>query len=307
MASVPNDRPTLRTILDEGGKNLAAGPHPERARRDAETLLLHVLRKSAPETTLAGLIAHDADPMSAESAAEFCCQISRRLAGEPIQYIAGEVEFCGLRLAVNRDVLIPRPETEHLVEAAIEVAEKRWLARIGSGPEMVPSLQIVDVGTGSGAIALALAKGKFFSMITATDVSPAALAVARLNAARNGMGDHVRFVQGDLLEPAGPGPFDMIVSNPPYVAEGDRGSLDVEVRDYEPAQALFAGADGLAIYRRLIPAAYEVLAADGVLLLEMGYGQREALRDLLAKAGFTGVKFFDDLQGIPRVAVAERG
>jgi release factor glutamine methyltransferase len=302
-----NDRPALRSALDEAGKALAAGPHADRARRDAETLLLHVLRRNAPKTTLAGLIAHDAEPLSAESAAAFRRSVERRLAGEPIQYITGAAEFYGLELQVNRDVLIPRPETEHLVEAAIELAEREWLARIGPGePDIIQPLQIVDVGTGSGAIALALAKGPFFSVITATDISSAALNVARLNAARDGTGDHVRFVLGDLLSPAGPGPFDIIVSNPPYVPESDRNTLDAEVREFEPAQALFAGADGLEVYRRLIPQAYGVLKPGGFLLLEIGYGQREALQGLLETAGFAEIRFFDDLQGIPRVAVAQR-
>ncbi len=292
MPPAPNDRPTLRYALDEAQKVLAEGSHPERARRDTETLLLRALRKNAPETNLAWLIAHDGEPLAPDAAATFCDLIERRLAGEPIQHIIGEAEFYGMPFHVNRDVLIPRPETEHLVEKAIALAAE--FARP----------KILDVGTGSGAIAIALAHALPFAEITATDISPAALAVAKDNAASNGFADRVRFLEGDLLDPAGPGPFDMVVSNPPYVPESDRATLDVEVRDYEPALALFAGEDDLAIYRRLIPTAFGAIVAGGFLALEIGYGQQEAIHALLAGAGFSGIEFTEDLQKIPRVVVA---
>lgn len=284
---------------------LAAGPHPERARRDAETLLLHVLRQNAPETTLAGLIAHDADPLALDAAAAFRDSIERRRAGEPIQYIAGEAEFYGLPFYVNRDVLIPRPETELLVEKAIELAQE--LRKTNMLPEpRFPGLQIVDVGTGSGAIAVALAHALPFAEIAATDISSAALAVAKRNAERNGVTDRIRFLEGDLLDAVGPGPFDIVLSNPPYVPETDRNTLDVEVCNFEPAQALFAGEDGLAIYRRMLPAAFRVLVAGGILLLEIGHSRQKAIQALLKKEGFAEIEFFNDLQGIPRVAKAQR-
>ena len=309
MPPAPNDRPTLRFALDEAQRVLAAGPHPERARRDTETLLLHALRKTAPQTNLdtsqAWLIAHDGEPLAPDAAATFCDLVKRRLAGEPIQYITGDAEFYGLPFHVNRDVLIPRPETEHLVEMAIALAQK--LRQAGAIPDpRIPSLRIVDVGTGSGAIAVALAHALPFAEITATDISAAALAVARNNAARNGVIGRVRFLDGDLLEPVVNEHFDIVVSNPPYVPESDRATLDVEVRDYEPAQALFAGEDGLAIYRRLIPAAFGALVPGGFVALEIGYGQQEAIHALLAGAGFSGIEFTEDLQKIPRVAVAQR-
>ena len=191
-------------------------------------------------------------------------------------------------------MLIPRPETEHLVEKVIE------LARGFERP------RIVDVGTGSGAIAVALAYNLPDARITATEISAAALEVARANAARNGVAERVRFFEGDLLAPVAGELFDLVVSNPPYVPEGDRDALSVEVRDYEPAQALFAGADGLAIYRRLIPAAFAALVRGGSVALEIGYGQQGAVDALLADAGFTEIEFTKDLQGIPRVAVARR-
>jgi release factor glutamine methyltransferase len=294
MTLAPTARPTLRLALDAAEKVLAEGAHAVRARRDTETLLLQVLKKNAPETNRAWLIAHDGEPLEADAAATFCDLIGRRLAGEPIQYITGEAEFYGLPFHVNREVLIPRPETEHLVEKAIALAAEFVRPRI------------VDVGTGSGAIAVALAHALPFAEITASDISADALAVAKANAARNIVADRVRFLEGDLLEPVAGEHFDIVVSNPPYVPESDRATLDVEVRDYEPAHALFAGADGLAIYRRLIPAAFRALVPGGFVALEIGYGQQEAVHALLANESFAGIKFAADLQGIPRVAVARR-
>ena len=300
MPPAPNDRPTLRYALDEAQKVLAEGSHPERARRDAESLLLFVLRQNAPERNLAWLIAHDGEPLAPDAAATFCDLVERRLAGEPIQYIIGEAEFYGLPFYVNRDVLIPRPETEHLVEKAIALAQNLRLDGAN------PVLRIVDVGTGSGAIAVALAYALPFAETTATDISPAALAVGKANAARIGFAGRMRFFEGDLLEPVEGEQFDMVVSNPPYVPESDRNTLDDEVRDYEPAQALFAGEDGLQIYRRLIPAAFGALVPRGYVLLEIGYGQQESIHAVLEGAGFSGIEFTADLQGIPRVVVARR-
>ncbi len=300
MTIVSNDRPTLRMALDAAQKVLAEGPHPARARRDAETLLLDALRQNAPEANPAWLIAHDADALAPDRAAAFCDAIERRLAGEPIQHIVGEAEFYGLPFLVNRDVLIPRPETELLVEKAMALAEELRFSADMPGP------RIVNVGTGSGAIAVTLAHKLPFAAITATDISAAALAVARANAARHAVADRVRFLEGDLLAPVAGELFDLVVSNPPYVPESDRATLDVEVRDHEPPQALFAGSDGLDLYRRLLPESFDVLTAGGILLLEIGYGQQQALHALLRKEGFIGIEFFADFQGIPRVAVARR-
>jgi len=294
MPPTPDARPTLRLALDAAEKVLAEGAHPERARRDTETLLLHALKTNVPHANLAWLIAHEDEPLAADAAGPFCDLIERRLAGEPIQYITGEAEFYGLPFHVNRDVLIPRPETEHLVEKVMALAA-----------EFVRP-KIVDVGTGSGAIAVALAHALPFAVITATDISADALAVAKANAARNGVADRVRFFKGDLLEAVAGEHFDIVISNPPYVPESDHATLDVEVRDYEPAQALFAGEDGLQIYRRLIPAAFGALVPGGFLALEIGYGQRAGIEALLVREGFAGIEFIPDLQGIARVAVARR-
>jgi len=280
---------SLQSWVLNGEARLRMGPHPERARRDAETLAMHLIHRDR-----VFLVTNPQAEVSAEGAVAYSALIERRLAGEPIQYITGETEFYGLPFHVNRDVLIPRPETEHLVEKALSLAAEFERPRI------------VDVGTGSGAIAVALAHKLPDARITAIDVSPAALAIARGNAERNGVAERIRFLEGDLLGPVAGEKFDFVVSNPPYVAESDRGSLAVEVREYEPAQALFAGRDGLDVYRRLIPNARTAPVPGGFLALEIGYGQDSAVAGLLAASGFEQIEFTADLQGIPRVASARR-
>ncbi|MDP8990385.1 MAG: peptide chain release factor N(5)-glutamine methyltransferase, partial [Acidobacteriota bacterium] len=207
----------------------------------------------------------------------------QRMKGEPTQYITGRQEFYGREFRVTRDVLIPRPETEHLIEAA--------LAR---GAE-----SILDIGTGSGAIAVTLAL-ETTMRVTATDVSPAALRVARQNA--QALAARVDFVACDLGAAFNDGSFDLVVSNPPYVAERDRASLQSEVRDHEPGLALFGGEDGLAVYRRLIPEATRLLRPDGWLMMELG--DAEAVREMCAD--WSGVEVVNDLAGIPRVLLARR-
>ena len=294
MDSSPTDSVTIRATLDETECTLGGGAHPEKARRDAEALLLLALRREEPGATRAWLIAHEDERVAPETVSVLRALVERRLAGEPMQYIAGEAEFYGLPFIVTRDVLIPRPETEHLVEKAIALA---------GGFERP---RIVDVGAGSGAIAVALACNLVRAEVTATEISQGALAVARENALRNEVHDRIRFVNGDLLAPIADEQFEIVVSNSPYVPERDRASLPIEVRGFEPAQALFAGEDGLMVYRKLIPVAFGSLAPGGFIALEIGYGQSEAIRTLLAESGFADVEFTDDLQGIPRVATARR-
>jgi release factor glutamine methyltransferase len=279
---------TLQNWVQNGESRLRAGPHPELARRDAETLLLHLIQR---DRTF--MIANPLANLSAEGAVRYYALVERRLAGEPIQYITGETEFYGLPFRVNRNVLIPRPETEHLVEKVLALAADFKKPRI------------VDVGTGSGAIAVALAHKLPGSRISAIDISAPALAIARGNAERNGVADRIRFLRGNLLEPVAGEQFEIVVSNPPYVAESDRASLAVEVRDYEPELALYAG-DGLGFFRRLIPDARAALVSGGFLALEIGYGQDSAVAGLLAESGFEQIDFAADLQGIPRVATASR-
>ena len=170
----------------------------------------------------------------------------------------------------------------------------------------LPVARVVDVGTGSGAIAVALAHSLPTAEVVALDVSVAALAVAAENAKRNGVAARIRFIESDLLHAIADERFDAIVSNPPYVAESERKSLPAEVREYEPTQALFAGPTGLEVYRRLIPDALPLLVSGGWLMMEIGQGQRDAVRGLLNDADWDGVEFIADLQGIARVAVARK-
>jgi release factor glutamine methyltransferase len=279
--------PALRYFIPGGWGRLRTGPHPDRARLDAETLLLHVLGKNK-----AWLLAYADEEFPDEQATRFLGMIERRYAGEPIQYIIGETEFYGLPFRVTPDVLIPRPETEHLVEKVLELAANFAAPRI------------VDVGTGSGCIAIALAHKLPHAAVTAIDLSTAALAVAEENAKRNGVA--IRFLEGDLLAPVADERFEIVVSNPPYVPATDRSTLAVEVREYEPALALFAGDDGLEVYRRLIPAAFDALIPGGFVVLEIGCGLSPAITELLTRTGFEQIEFVPDLQGIPRVACARR-
>jgi release factor glutamine methyltransferase len=259
----------------------------EQPRRDAELLLLRLIGRDR-----AFLLAHPDTEITAEQTAQYEDWLRRRAAHEPIQYILGEQEFFGLTFAVTPNVLIPRPETEHLVEALLE--------RV---PHDRP-LRIVDIGTGSGAIAVALAHALPHAEITALDISEAALVVARRNAEANGVADRMRFLKSDLLSAVAGEQFDAVVSNPPYVAEADRESLESQVRDYEPAVALFGGTSGFDVYERLIPQAQDALKPGGWLLMEMGMGQRKVLSRLLS--GWNNVSFVDDLQRIPRVACARK-
>ncbi len=257
------------------------------AGRDAQLLLLHTLGISrtalftGPERTL-----------TATELAAYEAAVGRRAQGEPVQYITGQQEFYGLMLKVSPAVLIPRPETELLVEAVLERISKDEPARI------------VDVGTGSGAIAIALADRLRLAGVTAVDLSGAALVVARENAAAHGVAERVRFRESDLLAAVAGEEFDAVVSNPPYVAEADRASLDRQVREYEPGLALFAGDAGMDVYKRLVPQGLTALREGGLLAMEIGYGQRDAIAALLE--GWDRVEFLDDLRGIPRVVVARR-
>jgi release factor glutamine methyltransferase len=289
MPPRPPDRPKIRALLAEAGHSLAGGPHPERARPDAETLLLHVLGKNK-----AWLMTHADEQLASDQATRYGELLERRYRGEPIQYITGEAEFYGLPFRVTPDVLIPRPETEHLVEKVLELAAHFEQPRI------------VDVGAGSGAIAVALAHHLPQAHITATDLSAPALDLARQNAERNGVTGRLRFLLGDMLAPVAEEQFEIVVSNPPYVPASDCDTLSVEVREYEPALALFAGDDGLDVYRRLIPATFAALVPGGFVALEIGFGQSPAVRTLLAASGFGQIEFVPDLKGIPRVACAQR-
>ena len=268
----------------------AAGIVRDEAERDARLLARWVLGWDA-----ARLIAQGRDPLPPELAARYDAIIERRARREPVAYLVGHQEFWGLNFDVSPAVLIPRPETELIVEAVIERFAK------SAAP-----LRIADVGTGSGCLAVALAHELPRARIVATDTSHEAIAIARRNAAQHGVSDRIDLRRTDLLDEI-EGPFDLIVSNPPYVPEIDRPTLPPEVRDHEPAAALFAGPDGLTIIERLLKQAHDRLREGGTLVMEFGHGQSAAIQALVNHTGrFAGVSVRQDLQGIPRVLIASR-
>jgi release factor glutamine methyltransferase len=273
---------TARRALSEAG--IPAGD----AALDAEVLARHALGWDR-----AALIARGREEPTPGFEQRYAELIARRAAREPVAYIVGMREFWNRDFEVTRDVLIPRPETELIVEEALDDA-RTW----------APAT-IVDVGCGSGCIAVTLAAELPRVHVIATDVSAAALDVARRNAERHRVADRLTFVVTDLLDRVS-GPFDLIVSNPPYMSPEIEPTLQPEVAWYEPRQALYAGGDGLDAYRRLFPAAAERLADEGLLVVEFGFGQEADVRDLARTAGLTVTRVSADLQGIPRVAVIRR-
>jgi release factor glutamine methyltransferase len=280
---------TLRQISAEAESTLLTSPHPARARQDAETLLQHTLGQDR-----AWLITHWDDEADASTKCAYDEAVNRRQTGEPLQYITGQSEFFGLPFSVGPGVLIPRPETELLVEEVLRLAKDFDSA----------SLRIADIGTGSAIIAVALAHALLQAKIAAVDSSAQALTVARDNALRNQVQSRIEFFEGDLFQPLQGQQFHIIASNPPYIPTTDHDSLSVEVRNHEPHSALFAGEDGLAIYRRLIPESRNHLIEGGWLALEIGYGQQSAIESLLKDNDFTDISFILDYQQIPRVALA---
>jgi release factor glutamine methyltransferase len=264
----------------------------ESPRLTIELLLAHLLKKKRLELYLD--FEREMDEPTLEKLREL---VRRRAAGEPLQYITGEAEFFGLKFAVDKRVLIPRPETELLVETVLK--------RLKPLEEQKQALTIVDVGTGSGCIAVALAKNLPTAEIVAMDVSNDALEVARGNAKMNGVEKNIRFLQSDLLQnlPGSQG-ADAVVSNPPYIATGELADLPKEVRDFEPVRALSAGEDGFEVFQRLVMDARCVLKPPGFLALEIGAGQRPAVEILFVKAGYEVDQVVKDLQGHERVVVA---
>jgi len=271
---------TLASLLKQARGQLAAP-------REVNLLVCHALGLS-----LAALYAHPDKPVEAAAAQRSLALIRRRALGEPVAYITGEREFYGLALAVTPAVLIPRPETELLVELALE--------RLPAGSES----RVLDLGTGSGAIAVAIAHARPRARIFAVDRSPAALAVARGNACRHGL-DNVAFVEGDWLAPFAGERFDLIVSNPPYVAAGDPHLEQGDLR-FEPTLALPSGADGLDDLRRIVAAAPHHLRSGGWLLLEHGAEQQPAVLDLLATQAFIRCTGHRDLANLLRAVSAVR-
>jgi release factor glutamine methyltransferase len=286
----------LRVALRTGLKNLLEH-HVPSATLAAELLLMHVLSEKR-----AYLYTHpDLDLPDAQVEA-YLRLIAERCSGRPTQYITGHQEFWGLDFEVNPAVLIPRPETEHLVEAVLD-----RISRDNSSRK--DPCRVVDVGTGSGCIALALAFELPQASLFATDISAAALVVAARNAARLGLEKRVEFIEGDLLapflDPEFLGTFDFVVSNPPYVARAELESVQREVRDFEPRLAWGDLARGEEIYARLFPQALQALKPGGYAVVEIGYNKKEAVLQLL-KTGWTEREVRPDLAGIPRVVTARK-
>ena len=275
MSSYQNDsEPTLLVHALEAAATLGVD------RLDAQLLLLGALGRRHHDR--AWLLAHDTDALAPSAWQIFAAQCARRAAGEPVAYLLGEKEFHGLTLAVDTRVLVPRPDTETLVDWALQCLAGR------------DAPAVLDLGTGSGAIALALQRARPDAPVDAVDASAGALAVARANAERLGL--PVRFAQADWLDGAATG-YHLIVSNPPYIAAGDP---HLAALGREPVSALVSGADGLDDIRRIVAAAPDHLQAEGWLLLEHGHDQAVAVRALLQVRGFTAVQSRNDLAGIAR-------
>jgi len=258
---------------------------------DAERLLAFELGKDRSH-----LLAHFQDSVPESSAERFFTRIAERRRGKPLQYLLGWQEFRDLEFEVTPDVLIPRPETELLVDAAVE--------RFSEGNPI-----LVDVGTGSGCIAVATAVALPGASVIATDLSEDALLVARRNASRHNVSERIQFLSGDLLLPLGTlgleEKLDCVLSNPPYVAERDLPVLQREVRDWEPRMALVGGPSGLEIYRRLLPQALRFLKPGGTLIMEIGYSMQPAIARLFDEA-WTLEGMREDFSGIPRIVVSQK-
>ena len=256
-------------------------------RLNAEVLLMHTLGCDRSY-----LYAHPERELNEEELSRYDAHLSERGRGVPAQYITGHQEFRGLDFIVAPGVLIPRPETEHLVEAVLEIVHTNELKRA----------RIVDVGTGSGCVAIALAHEVPDADLYATDISPEALEIAHANTSRLQLQNRIHFRATDLLEGLPDEHFDVVVSNPPYVGESEHDKVQLEVRKFEPHIAVFGGEEGLDIYRRLIPQVQRVLRPGRWLALEIGFSQEEKVRSLLG--AWREVHSIPDLQGIPRVIVA---
>jgi release factor glutamine methyltransferase len=269
----------------------------------AELLLMHVLERDR-----AWIYTHPEEMLETADVERYFALVTRRAAGEPTQYLTGKQEFWGLEFEVTPAVLIPRPETEHVVEVALERLGARGIKINMMTGLPSPPLQIADVGTGSGCIAVALAHELPHAEVFATDISAPALEVAGRNASRHGVSDRVLLLQTDLLESVNEAnSFDLIASNPPYVACNESHQLPREVREHEPASALFGGPTGAEIYPRLIEQAASLLRHKGILVLELGYNSLDHVRPLLyGQPAWVNVSVTNDLAGIPRVIAAER-
>lgn len=299
----------LKAALDSAIVRLTAENVPS-PRMNAELLLMFTVGCDR-----AYLYAHPELKLTEEEESRYAYALAERSRGVPAQYITGHQEFWGMDLIVSPAVLIPRPETEHVIEAILEILTsdrgRRTSGQEGqsarssksAGPGAKSEIRIVDVGTGSGCIALALAKELPNSEIHATDISPSALEVARANAARHQLDRRIRFHHADLL--AGiEAPLDFVVSNPPYVGDAEEDQVQLEVRKFEPRTAVFAGSKGTDVIARLIPQARATLRPGGWLVFEISGAIAEEVRKLLKS--WENVQIKPDLQSIPRVAIAQK-
>jgi release factor glutamine methyltransferase len=280
----------------------------------AELLLLHVLGRDR-----AWIYAHPEAEINSADADRFFALIARRASGQPTQHLTGKQEFWGLEFEVTPDVLIPRPETEHLIEVALDRLAVREL-RSGRKQTLTgEGLQIADIGTGSGCIAIALAKELPGAKTYATDISAAAIAVARRNAARHSVSERIHFLESSLLDQvsqvtSSESPvtsrhsplLDLVLSNPPYIGRREAATLMREVRDHEPEIALYGGEEGYELYAELITQSAAHLKPGGLLILELGHDSLPAVQPLLDAPIWTNVGVTNDLAGIPRVIAAER-
>ena len=299
----------LRQALNAAVEQLAAA-HVPSPRMNAELLIMFTL-----DCDRAYVYAHPERELTSDETRRYDEALARRATGVPAQYITGHQEFWGLDLIVSPAVLIPRPETEHVVEVVLEIVsakpkqiqEQDQRPRAGAPAphelSLPHGLRIADVGTGSGAIALALAKELPTAEIYATDISAEALEVARANAARLQLSSRIEFHQTDLLDGV-PGEFDFVVSNPPYVGESEEESVQLEVRKFEPRKAVFAGPTGVEVIARLIPQAEAALKPEGWLIFEISGMIANSVRKLMSN--WDGVSIKSDLQGIPRVVQARK-
>ena len=321
----------VRSALKEAFSQLRAAGVPSHTLA-AELLLMHTLARDR-----AWLYAHPEAVIAQEESQRFQALLARRVAGEPTQHLTGKQEFWGLEFEVTPDALIPRPETEHLIEVALDRLGLREIQQGRAQTMRGSDLIVADIGTGSGCIAVALAKELPRAMIFATDISLSALAVARRNAARHGVTDRMQFLACNLLddiahssltcpEPAedgrratrhspalnplksveGPLLLDLVVSNPPYIGPREMATLPREILEHEPAVALYGGEEGYEFYAELVAQATTRLKPGGVLVLELGHNSLPAVRPLFDDVRWTRVEVTNDLAGIPRVLAAER-
>ena len=285
---------TIDQAIQKGAERLE-NRRVEEHRRTAALLLGHLLGLDRAQVFI-----RSKESLSESSYRDYLSLIDRRASGEPLQYITRHKEFYGLDLVVTPDVLIPRPETELLVERVIALANEC---------HSLDAL-IVDIGTGSGCIAIALARQLPNARLIATDISAASLVVARENAERHNVQHQIEFIEGDMFEPLSnrslEGAVNLVASNPPYVADGCAETLQREVRDWEPPAALFGGEAGLAFYERLLAEGQRFVCPGGHFVCEIGYGQVEAISQMIDPAAWNLVDIANDLQGVPRTLTMRR-